>query len=384
MPFPPLVAPVDALSEDERRRTARHAVLAGFGETAQRRLAAARIAVIGAGGLGSPAILALAAAGVGELVVIDDDVVEVSNLQRQVLHRVTDAGAPKVDSAVRAASGLSPETVVRPVTERLTPENAERLLAGAHVVLDGSDTFETRAAVAAATERLGIPLVWGTVQEFDAQVTVFWSAPPAGTDAVVLADLHPPSGVGEVPTCAQVGVLGALCVQVGGLMVLEAIKLVTGVGEPLLGRILLIDALRARQQEIPLRPSRATRASAPVATSTPRTPATTAHPRDTTPGANRDTMPDANRDWTVLDVREPHETARGAIEGALRVPLAQVLADPAALGPGPFLVVCQAGVRARRAADALAAAGAAASVLPGGMDALTAPGGMDALTGAGA
>jgi len=351
MPFPPLVAPVDALSEDERRRTARHAVLAGFGALAQRRLAAARVAVIGAGGLGSPAILALAAAGVGELIVVDDDVVEVSNLQRQVLHRVTDAGAPKVDSAVRAAADLSPETRVRPIAERLTPENAEALLADAHVVLDGSDTFETRAAVAAACERLGTPLVWGTVQEFDAQVTVFWSTPP-GAEPVVLADLHPPAGVGEVPTCAQVGVLGALCMQVGGLMALEAIKLITGVGEPLFGRILLVDARRARMQEVPLRPSRAT---APVAAPAP-TPAPAPAP--------------AAGEWTVLDVREPHETARGAIAGARLVPLGQVLADPAALGAGPFLVVCQAGVRARRAADALTAAGAVATVLPGGMDAL--------------
>ncbi|MCX6502783.1 MAG: ThiF family adenylyltransferase [Microbacterium sp.] len=370
MPFPPLVEPVDALSDSEHHRTARHAVLAGFGERAQRRLAASRVAVIGAGGLGSPTVLALAAAGVGELIVVDDDVVEVSNLQRQVLHRVSDAGHPKVDGAIRAAADLSPETVVHPVRERLTAGNAARLLAEAHVVIDGSDTFETRAAVAAACEQLGVPLVWGTVQEFDAQVTVFWSAPPAGVEPVVLSDLHPPSGVGEVPSCAQVGVLGALCIQVGGMMAIEAIKLLTGIGDPLLGRILLIDALRARQREVPLRPARAT---------APPTPAPAPAPAHERALVASSTLPDVaataqsrGGNITVLDVREPAETATGVIDGALLVPLGEVLADAAALGPGPFLVVCQAGIRAERAAQALRSAGATASVLPGGMNALAA------------
>jgi adenylyltransferase/sulfurtransferase len=362
MRIPPLVDPVDALSDAERLRTARHAVLAGFGEASQRRLAASRVAVIGAGGLGSPAVLALAAAGVGELIVVDDDVVEQSNLQRQVMHRLSDAGRPKTESAVRVAADLSPETVVRPVRKRLTAENAGAMLAGAHLVLDGSDTFETRAAVADACEHLGIPLVWGTVQEFDAQVTVFWSSPPAGIDAVVLSDLHPPSAVGEVPTCAQVGVLGALCIQVGGLMAIEAIKLLTGVGEPLLGRILLIDALRARQREVPLRPARTVHS--------PAVAAGASAPEDAR-GAEAALTEAQAAGWTVLDVREPYETAAGAIEDSLLVPLAEVLADPAALGAGPFLVVCQAGIRAERAALALAAAGARATVLPGGMNALT-------------
>ena len=180
MAFPPLVEPVDALDEDERARTARHASLAGFGELGQRRLAAAHVAVVGAGGLGSPVVLALAAAGVGTLTVIDDDEVEASNLQRQVMHRVQDVGEPKVDSAVRVAADLSPRTVVHPVRAWLTADNARELLAGAHVVVDGTDTFETREAVASACEDLGVPLVWGVVQEFHAQVTVFWSASAGG------------------------------------------------------------------------------------------------------------------------------------------------------------------------------------------------------------
>ncbi|MEV7692589.1 ThiF family adenylyltransferase [Microbacterium sp. NPDC089189] len=363
MPFPPLVEPVAALSDAERGRTARHAVLAGFGEISQRRLAAARVAVIGAGGLGSPAILALAAAGIGELIVIDDDVVELSNLQRQVVHRRADIGRPKVASAVRVAADLGAETVVTTVPERVTPANAPDLLRNAHLVIDGSDTFETRAAVAAACETLGIPLVWGTLQEFDAQVTVFWSAPPAGTAPVVLADLYPPDSVGEVPTCAQVGVLGALCLQVGGVLAIEAIKLLTGIGEPLLGRILLIDSLRARQREVPLLPTRATTTAPEPGTAAPNPQPAPVVRLDPAGVAAR------RRDGVVvLDVREPDETARGTIPGALLVPLGDLLAAPASLGHGPFLVICQAGARAQRAADALHAAGASAEVLAGGMN----------------
>lgn len=249
----PLVAPVDAIAPTELIRTARHAVLAGIGEEGQRRLAGARIAVIGAGGLGSPTLLALAAAGVGELIVIDDDVVELTNLQRQIVHRVSDVGSPKTSSVVRAAADLSPLTRVNAVTERLTAANARALLSGADVVVDGSDTFATRRAVADATDALGVPLVWGSVQEWHGQVTVFWSRPPGGAAPVRLTDLFPEGTEGEPPTCEQVGVLGALCVQIGGMLATEVVKLVTGAGEPLLGRLMAVDALRARVTEVPLR-----------------------------------------------------------------------------------------------------------------------------------
>jgi sulfur-carrier protein adenylyltransferase/sulfurtransferase len=357
MPFPPLVEPVDALSTRESARTTRHAILAGLGGLGQRRLAAAHVAVVGAGGLGSPAILALAAAGIGTLTVIDDDDVELTNLQRQILHRHADLGAPKVDSAVRVAGDLAPETAVRPARTRLTADNAAELLRDAHVVIDGSDTFDTRAAVASACEELGIPLVWGTVQGFDAQATVFWSAPPADAEPVVLADLYPPDSVGTVPSCAEVGVLGALCLQVGALLATQAILLVAGIGEPLLGRVLVIDGLHGRQSEVPLRPSRAS-ASAPG-------PA----PADPAVAELSVGEADAVREagMTVVDVREPDETATGVIPGARLVPLAQLLADPGAAAPGPVLVVCRSGVRATRAANALRDAGVDALVLAGGM-----------------
>ena len=359
MPLPPLVEPMDALDADESIRTARHRALIGFGDVAQRRLAAAHVAVVGAGGLGSPAVLALAAAGVGRLTVIDDDVVDASNLQRQIMHRVSDVGAPKTDSVRRVAADLSPTTAVRTRTSRLDAANAVDLLGGADVVIDGSDTFDTRVAVAEACAELGVPLVWGVVQEFHAQVTVFWSAPPAGVAPIGLSDLHRPDAVGDVPTCAQVGVLGALCVQVGGILATEAIKLITGVGDPLFGRVQIIDALHGRVDTIPLRPA--------TATSAPPSPPTVEVPHlDGVTAAARH-----NAGAVILDVREPDETVLGVIAGSLLVPLGDVLADPARLGPGPFVVVCRAGVRAHRAAAALVAVGADAAVLSGGIAAWT-------------
>ena len=382
MAFPPLVEPLAELSDAERTRTARHRVLAGFGDLAQRRLAAAHIAVVGAGGIGSPAVLALAAAGVGTLTVIDDDLVEASNLQRQVMHRVGDVGAAKVDSAVRIAADLSPATVVRPVQAVLTPDNARELLAGADVVIDGTDTFETREAVAAACEDLGVPLVWGVVQEFHAQATVFWSTPPAGAVPIRLADLYPPDAGREAPTCAQVGVLGALCLQVGALLATEAIKLVTGVGEPLLGRVVVIDALRGRTDEVPLRPAEvrladaaATEAAAPeeVATRAVRTGAGSPVAAEAAPPIPQLTPAEAlaaQRDGAVLlDVREPFETARGVIPGSTLLPLGDVLAEPRRVEAPRVVVVCQIGMRAQRAAAALRGAGIEASVLAGGIDA---------------
>ncbi|MFJ2370642.1 HesA/MoeB/ThiF family protein [Microbacterium sp. NPDC087665] len=258
----PLVAPAPALEPTELVRTARHAVLTGIGEEGQRRLNAAHVAVVGAGGLGSPVLLALAAAGVGAITVIDDDVVELTNLQRQLAHRVDDIGTLKTTSAARAITALAPQTVVTTAAERLDTDNATRLLGDAHIIVDTSDSFETRRAVAAASEALARPLVWGAVQEWHAQVTVFWSAPTEG-DAVVLADLFPLGTEGEPPSCAQVGVLGALCVQVGGMLAGEVVKLITGAGQPLLGRLAVIDALAGRQHEIAIRSSaRATEVSA--------------------------------------------------------------------------------------------------------------------------
>ncbi len=351
MSLPPLVEPVDALSSREQLRTARHQRLAALGSDGQRRIAASSVGVIGAGGLGAPVVLALAAAGVGTIVVFDDDDVELSNLQRQVIHRLQDVGRPKTDSVVRVAADLS-ETEVRVVTTRLTHENAAELISGVDLVLDGTDSFESREVVAAACERLAVPLVWGTVQEFAGLVTVFWSAPPRPAEAVRLHDLYPPGS--EAPSCSAVGVFGPLCIQAGSMMASEALKLITGIGRPLLGRIAMIDALAGTVREAPLRASQAT-ASAPP--SPVEAVAEVDHPAD---GA------------VVIDVREAEEVARGMLPGARHLPLAALLesvdSTAAELAGSEVVVVCQVGARARRAAQALRGRGVNAVVLRGGMD----------------
>ncbi len=359
----PLVEPRARLSDAELSRTARHRRLAGLETEGQRRIASARVAVIGAGGLGAPVVLALAAAGVGELVVFDDDVIELSNLQRQVIHRTQDVGAPKADSAVRVAAELS-ETRVRAEHVRLTTRDAAERLAGVDLVIDGTDSFESREIVAQACERLGLPLVWGTVQEFAGQVTVFWSAPPEGVPAVRLHDLYPPGS--EAPACSAVGVFGPLCLQVGALMASEALKLVTGIGRPLIGRVALLDALGGTQREVPLRASRANDAAAPTSGNTamrrPPVPEV-----DDLPGA-------AAADVLVLDVRNADEPGAGRIPGSELVPLRALLRDVDGTVSGlglhgrDVVVVCEVGVRARVAAAALNGAGAHASVLRGGME----------------
>lgn len=358
MPLPPLVEPVAALRDDEASRVARHRTLAGLGDDGQRRIAAATIGVVGAGGLGSPVIMALAAAGVGELVVFDDDDVELSNLGRQVIHRKRDIGAPKTASASRVAAELS-QTRVREVRDRLTMQGADIALAGLDLVIDGTDSFESREIVAAACERIGLPLVWGTVQEFFGQVTVFWSAPPDGVEPVGLHDLYPEGS--QAPSCSLVGVFSPLCLQVGALMAAEAIKLVSGVGRPLIGRVALLDALAGSQREVPLRRSRR------------RDDAVSAGP-----AVHADEVDDLGG-RTVLDVREPWELRGGGgasavIERAVQLPLAETLTNAQAvvtrfgLEGEQVVVVCQVGARARMAAEALRAVGVDAAVLRGGVD----------------
>ena len=345
MVFPPLVEPGPPLPEDERTRTARQTRLPLIGEIGQRRLAAARVAVIGAGGIGSPVTLYLAASGVGTVGIIDDDVVDLSNLQRQVAFGVTDVGRPKAEVAAERMRELSPGIRVVEHRERLTEANAVGLLGGYHLVIDGSDSFDTRYAVADACDELGIPLVWGSVLRFDAQVSVFWSRPSAGSP-VRLRDVFPePPAPGTVPSCAEAGVLGALCGQVGSMLVAEASKLICGIGDPLLGRMLVIDALSARTREIPLTP--VAPAARETSSNVPRKPVS-----ETVTVADLSALDGA----VLIDVRETEEFAGGSIPGALSVPLGTVLADASAVPLGALTVVfCQQGPRARAAVRALAA-----------------------------
>jgi molybdopterin/thiamine biosynthesis adenylyltransferase len=236
---------MSALTPDETRRYARHIVLRGIGGEGQQKLKAARVLVIGAGGLGSPVIAYLAATGVGTLGVVDHDTVSLSNLQRQLIHTSAGIGAPKAESAGQFVTGLNPHVDFVAHTERLDADNARALMAGYDLVLDGTDNFGTRLIAAQAAATRGIPLVSGAVSMFDGQVTVFV---PGGRQ---FADLYPTTpDEADLPACEVVGVLGAVTGVIGTLMAMEAIKLVTGLGTPLVGRLLLYDGRDARFTEL--------------------------------------------------------------------------------------------------------------------------------------
>lgn len=232
------------LSPEETRRYARHLVLKGVGGEGQQRLKAAKVLIVGAGGLGAPVIAYLAAAGIGTIGVVDDDTVSLSNLQRQIIHTSAAEGTPKVDSAKAFAAGLNPFVTIVPHQLRLTAENAG-LVSGYDLVLDGTDNFATRKIAAEACAAAGKPLVSGAVSMFDGQVTVF---SPGGPH---FADLYPqsPDEV-DLPACEIVGVLGAVTGVIGTLMAMEAIKLITGAGDVLAGRLMLYDGRAARFTEL--------------------------------------------------------------------------------------------------------------------------------------
>ncbi len=241
------IAPT-TLSPDELQRYHRHLILPDVGEEGQRRLKAARVLLVGAGGLGSPAGLYLAAAGVGRLGVVDADEVELSNLQRQVLHGTSDVGRPKVESARDRLRDLNPHVEIVTHAVRLTSANAMEILRGYDLVVDGTDNFQTRYLINDACVLLGKPNVYGSVIRFDGQASVFSAAD--GPCYRCLFREPPPPGL--VPNCAEGGVFGVLPGLVGVIQATEAIKLITGTGEPLVGRLLLVDALRMRFRTIEL------------------------------------------------------------------------------------------------------------------------------------
>ncbi|MGV3489952.1 MAG: molybdopterin-synthase adenylyltransferase MoeB [Devosia sp.] len=234
-----------ALSPAEIKRYSRHIVLRGVGGDGQQKLKAARVLVVGAGGLGSPVIAYLAAAGVGTLGVVDHDTVSISNLQRQMIHQSAGVGLPKAESAAAFVAALNDHVEFVSHFERVEADNVARLVAGYDYVLDGTDNFGTRAIVADAAQAAGIPLVSGAVSMFDGQVTVFM---PGGR---TFRDLYPDTpDEADLPACEVVGVLGAVTGVIGTLMAMELIKLVTGVGEPLVGRLLLYDGRAASFTEL--------------------------------------------------------------------------------------------------------------------------------------
>jgi molybdopterin/thiamine biosynthesis adenylyltransferase len=226
--------------------------LAQVGAAGQQRLMASRVVVVGAGGLGSPAAFYLAAAGVGTLVLVDDDRVERSNLQRQILHTDAAVGLPKVVSARERLLALNPRLRVDGVQARLAPENVEALLRGADVVIDGSDNFATRYLVDAACRELALPLVYGAVERFTGQVSVFDAGRQRGRAPCYRCLFPEPPGADAAPNCAEAGVLGVLPGLIGMLQATEALKLLLGIGDPLVGRLLTVDALGMRFRELAL------------------------------------------------------------------------------------------------------------------------------------
>ncbi|MFB9958870.1 ThiF family adenylyltransferase [Agromyces bracchium] len=372
--------PIDPYSP----RFARQRVLPGMGAAGQRRLAQAHVVVLGAGGLGSAVIPALAAAGVGRLTIVDDDVIEPTNLHRQTLHHDADVGRAKVASATDAALLLAPDATVHGVRARFDAGDADDLLADADLVVDGTDDILTRYVADDAAARAGIPLVWGSAARFSGQVGVSWEA-----RGVSYRDLFPEPPADAGLSCEVDGILPTVCTVTGGLMAGEALKLLTGIGEPMLGRAAVYDALTGRTREIvyaraegaPVRAEpRVSAASAPVAA--PATAAVSA-PASAHPGRAASAVVGevdavalaaelaSDRPPLLLDVREPWEADLVGIAGSTLIPLHELGARTGELDPAVSVVVyCHLGVRSRLAAEHLAAAGFAdVRNLIGGIDA---------------
>lgn len=307
-------------------RYQRQLSLRGFGRQAQEKLAGSHVVVVGAGGLGSPVLLYLAAAGVGALTIIDGDEVSLSNLHRQIIHTTGAIGTPKAVSARETIKALNPDIAVAVINADLDREHARDIFAGADLVIDGTDNLGARYLISWAALRSGIPHIWASILGFDAQISVFGLG-----DGPIYEDVFPtPPPAGSVPSCAQAGVLGPVVGTVGSAMALEAIKVLTGIGTPLSGRLGYFDALSGEWEYIPVQANARTRET--VLSSGPINADTTEEPGDrvTTTSHNIDescsvdgvwSVDDIPEDAVVIDVREPEEYAEFAIPGALNIPL---------------------------------------------------------------
>jgi adenylyltransferase/sulfurtransferase len=345
------------LTPEQQLRYARHLTLPGFGPEGQEKLLRGSVLVVGAGGLGSPVALYLAAAGVGRIGVVDDDVVELSNLQRQVLHRTRDVGTPKVESARRAIAECNPEVRVTCVRERFTHANARALVRQHDVVVDCADNFPTRYLVNDAAVLEERPVVHGSIFLFEGQVTVF----DARRGPCYRCLFPDPPAPGSVPSCAEAGVMGVLPGVIGTIQATEAVKLLAGLGEPLAGLLLVYDALAMTFRKLRL-------ARNPACALCGRTPSI----REVRPIIWNCSAPDpfvaqisaaayqavreGGEEHLLLDVREPREVRAGCIEGARFIPLGELARRVGELARWrDRLVVCQchSGVRSQRAAEFL-------------------------------
>ena len=370
MPLPPIASPGRPLDRPEVERYARHVLLPQVGRTGQERLTAARVLVVGAGGLGSPALLYLAAAGVGTLGVVDADVVETSNLQRQVIHSDSDVGRLKTESAVEAVARVNPSVSVVRHDLRLDSSNALEVLRDYDVVVDGTDNFPTRYLLNDACVLLGKPHVWGSIYRFDGQVSVWWAE--HGPCYRCVFPTPPPPGA--VPSCAEGGVLGVLCAAIGSVQATETLKLLLGIGEPLVGRLLVHDALAMTWDALTVRkdPGCPVCGESPTVTSLvdydefcgvagPGLGAAADVPLVSAPELAAELGSDAPP--LLVDVRGPDERAIASIPGAVAIHLDEFrdgsafARDELAAHGRRIVVMCKVGARSAEATRLARAAG---------------------------
>ncbi|WP_435743106.1 adenylyltransferase/sulfurtransferase MoeZ [Nocardioides sp. SYSU DS0663] len=365
MSFPPLVEPADELSIDEVRRYSRHLIIPDVGMTGQKRLKNAKVLVIGAGGLGSPALLYLAAAGVGTLGIAEFDEVDESNLQRQIIHGQSDIGKSKAVSAQESIAEANPYVEVVLHEERLDNDNVMDVFRGYDLIVDGTDNFATRYMVNDAAYFLGIPYVWGSIYRFDGQASVF--APTMADDAPCYRCLYPePPPPGMVPSCAEGGVLGVLCAAIGSIQVNEAIKVLTGIGDPAIGRLVIYDALELEWRKLKVRkdPNCALCGENPTVTELidyeAFCGAISEEAADAAAGSTISVTQlehmlkereEGTRDFVLVDVREPNEFEINRIPGSVLIPKGDFLNGSALeqlppVDAGKQVVMhCKSGVR---------------------------------------
>ncbi len=363
--LPPLVEPAAELSIEEIRRYSRHLIIPDVAMAGQKRLKNAKVLVVGAGGLGSPALMYLAAAGVGMLGIVDFDVVDESNLQRQVIHGQSDIGRPKAESARDSVREINPYVQVNLHEQRLDSSNVMEIFAPYDLIIDGTDNFATRYLVNDACVLMGKPYVWGSIYRFDGQASVFWAE--HGPCYRCLYPEPPPPGM--VPSCAEGGVLGVLCASIGSIQVNEAIKLLMGIGEPLVGRLMVYDALEMSYHDIKVRkdPECAICGKNPTVTElidyeafcgVVSEEAQQAAAGSTITAQELADLKDSGADFLLVDVREPAEWEIVRIPGAELIPKGELPARLSELPQDkPIIVYCKTGVRSAEALATLKGAG---------------------------